>query len=132
MAVRAWQVPKRKVKKGKTGLPVGLEKHDYKAYWEHNRHGGVPLPMIGIPVGAGFNRRLMMRQQMTPREYMESQPFAMKSEVLQMGDTVPRMPKLSGRLATRGIGKLAMRLHPITASISLAQDAKMLYDWYRS
>lgn len=132
MAVRAWKISKKKVKTGKTGFPVGVEDHNYKAYWEHNRRGGVPLPGVGVPGSPGFNLRFARRTRMTPKEYLESRPFAQKSDVLEMGDLLPRMPKLTGKMATRGIGKLAMRLHPITAGLSLAHDAKMLYDWYKS
>jgi hypothetical protein len=132
MAVRAYRLGTKKVKTGKTGLPVGVEDHGYKAYWEHNRYGGVPLPGIGIPGSAGWELRFARRTRMTPREYMQTQPFAQKSDVLSLGDTLPRMPKLSGKMATKGIGKLAMRIHPVTAALSLASDAKMLYDWYRS
>jgi len=112
--------PRKLKRKPRTQVPKFDE---WKREWEFTSSNPVPMgnPYSTQPLEYARRKRLFLASgRGGMKEYLETQPFAMKG-----GDV---MPHVSKRQATRFLGKGVARLHPIGMAISIADDVKTLYD----
>jgi len=120
MAMKPYMKPRRLKRKPKTEIPSFNE---WKRSWEFTHTNPIPMgnPYSHQPLHYAIKREMYRQSgRGTLREYLETQPFAMSS-----GD---RMPDISRRLLAKTLGKGVARLHPIGMGITLAMDAKDIYN----
>ena len=116
-----------KIRHKRRSRPHPKDYNEFKDMWHFERHSPIPMGNPYSKQPWDYHAKSQFYKTRSTRK--ERLVGAMTPDITASGDIIPH---ISRRQAMRVAGKLGARLHPVTLAISLAGDAKMLYDIFKS